>query len=64
MTGGIPEERAAEFWHIIDRAIREFELLPRSGQTSYGFAVGLYPMLDYPTLPPGPDEQDGRSTGK
>jgi DNA-binding transcriptional ArsR family regulator len=48
----IPQERAAEFWQMINEAIREFELLPRAGQTSYGFAVGLYPMFDYPTLPP------------
>jgi DNA-binding transcriptional ArsR family regulator len=54
----IPEERAAEFWQIIDRAIREFERLPRAGQTSYGFAVGLYPMPGYPTLPPRPGEAD------
>ncbi len=27
-----------------------------SDETIYGFAVGLYPMLDYPTLPPRPDD--------
>jgi len=54
----IPEERAAEFWQTIDRAIREFECLPRAVQTSYGFAVGLYPILGYPTLPPRPGEAD------
>ena len=48
----IPEDRAAEFWQIISQAIHEFDRLPRAGQTSYGFAVGLYPMFDYPTLPP------------
>ncbi len=52
----IPEERAAEFWQRIDQAIHEFDRLPRAGQTVYGFAVGLYPMSDYPTLPPGPGE--------
>ena len=54
----IPDERAAEFWQRIDQAIHEFDRLPRSGDTAYGFAVGLYPMLDYPTLPPGPDEEN------
>jgi DNA-binding transcriptional ArsR family regulator len=54
----IPEERAAEFWQLIDRAIHEFDRLPRSGETAYGFAVGLYPMLDYPTLPARPDDED------
>ncbi len=54
----IPEDRAAAFWHRIDQVIHEFDRLPRSGETAYGFAVGLYPMLDYPTLPPRPDEED------
>ena len=54
----IPEERAAEFWQTVNRAIREFERLPRAGQTSYGFVVGLYPMLDYPALPPRSEEAD------
>ena len=48
----IPEERAAEFWQRVDRIIHEFDQLPRSGDTTYGFTVGLYPILDYPTLPP------------
>lgn len=54
----IPEERAAEFWDRIDQAIHEFDRLPRSGDTVYGFAVGLYPMLDYPILPPPSGEED------
>lgn len=54
----IPEERAAEFWKRIDEAIHEFDSLPRSGDTVYGFAVGLYPLPDYPTLPPADDEAD------
>lgn len=53
----IPEERAAEFWGRIDQAIHEFDRLPRSGDTSYGFVVGLYPMRDYPTLPSRDDEE-------
>ena len=48
----IPEEQAAEFWERVDQVIHEFDRLPRSGDTVYGFTVGLYPMPDYPTLPP------------
>jgi DNA-binding transcriptional ArsR family regulator len=53
----IPEERAAEFWREVDRLIHHFDQLPRSGDTTYGFTVGLYPILDYPTLPPAADER-------
>jgi DNA-binding transcriptional ArsR family regulator len=54
----IAEEQAAEFWDRIEQVIHEFDRLPRSGDTAYGFAVGLYPMLDYPTLPPPTGEED------
>jgi DNA-binding transcriptional ArsR family regulator len=54
----IPEERAAEFWKRVDEVIHEFDRLARSGDTVYGFAVGLYPMLDYPTLPQRSAEED------
>jgi hypothetical protein len=30
--------------------VAEFDHLPRSGETVYGFAVGVYPT-DHPTLP-------------
>ena len=53
----IAEEQAAEFWDRIEQVIHEFDRLPRSGDTAYGFAVGLYPMLDYPTLPPRANEE-------
>ncbi|MFG1627435.1 ArsR/SmtB family transcription factor [Kribbella sp. NPDC049227] len=52
----IPEERAAEFWRAVDRLIHSFDKLPRSGDTTYGFTVGLYPIIDYPTLPPPPED--------
>jgi DNA-binding transcriptional ArsR family regulator len=52
----IPDERAAEFWKHVQAAISEFDRLPRSGDVVYGFTVGLYPMPDYPTLPPPVDE--------
>ena len=53
----IPAERAAEFWERVDALAREFAQLPRSGDTVYGFAAGLYPT-DYPTLP-DPDDESG-----
>lgn len=48
----IPEERAAEFWRRVMPIVHEFDTLPRGGTTAYGFTVGLYPIVDYPTLPP------------
>jgi DNA-binding transcriptional ArsR family regulator len=56
----IPAQRAAEFWDRVDALTREFAQLPRSGDTVYGFAAGLYPT-DYPTLPDPDDESDDRS---
>jgi DNA-binding transcriptional ArsR family regulator len=54
----IPEERAAEFWEHVVAVVRDFSQLPRSGDTAYGFAAGLYPT-DYPTLPDPDDEPAG-----
>ncbi len=48
----IPEEQVAEFWRRVANLIQDFDQLPRSGDTTYGLTVGLYPILDYPTLPP------------
>jgi hypothetical protein len=31
--------------------VHEFDGLPRSGNHSYGFVVGIYPIPDYPVLP-------------
>ena len=56
----IPAQRAAEFWHSVDAVVQEFSQLPRSGDTVYGFAAGLYPT-DYPTLPDTDDESVDRS---
>ncbi len=52
----IPPERAAEFWERVLALAREFALLPREGDTVYGFAAGLYPT-DHPILP-GPRRED------
>ncbi len=49
----LPEERAGEFWEQIAALVQEFDQLPRSGDTVYGFAVGIYPT-DGPTLPDPP----------
>jgi DNA-binding transcriptional ArsR family regulator len=56
----IPAQRAADFWERVDALTREFAQLPRSGDTVYGFAAGLYPT-DYPTLPDANDESFDRS---
>ena len=46
----LPEEQAVEFWDRIAALVREFDELPRSGDTVYGLAVGIYPT-DHPRLP-------------
>lgn len=46
----IAPERASEFWRRVEELVDELDLIPRSGDTVYGFAVGLYPT-EYPTLP-------------
>jgi DNA-binding transcriptional ArsR family regulator len=46
----ITEAQASEFWERMAELVTEFDRLPRSGQTMYGFAVGVYPT-DQPTLP-------------
>lgn len=55
----IPPRRAAEFWARVDAVVQEFSQLPRSGDTVYGLAAGLYPT-DYPTLPDPDVESGGR----
>ncbi len=39
----------------------EFAQMPRTGDTVYGFAAGLYPT-DYPTLPDPKDKATDRSS--
>ena len=48
----ISEAQASEFWERMAELVAEFDRLPRSGETMYGFAVGVYPT-DQPTLPEG-----------
>jgi DNA-binding transcriptional ArsR family regulator len=45
----ISEAQASEFWERMAELVAEFDQLPRSGETVYGFAVGVYPA-EYPTL--------------
>lgn len=47
----IPREGASEFWRKAMALVDEFDQLPRSGGTTYGFVLGLYPVPGYPTLP-------------
>jgi hypothetical protein len=47
----------AEFWEQVMALARELAALPRSGDTVYGFAAGLYPT-DFPTLPDPDDEPE------
>lgn len=54
----ISEGRAAAFWDGVVQLIHDFDRLPRSGDTTYGFTVGLYPIPDYPTLPERDDGED------
>ena len=50
----ISEAEASEFWERMVKLVAEFDQLPRTGETVYGFAVGVYPT-DQPTLS-GSDE--------
>jgi DNA-binding transcriptional ArsR family regulator len=53
----ISEAQASEFWQRMAELVAEFDRLPRSGETMYGFAVGVYPT-DQRTLPSS-DDQEG-----
>jgi DNA-binding transcriptional ArsR family regulator len=54
----ISEAQASEFWERMAELVTEFDRLPRSGETMYGFAVGVYPT-DQPTLPDSAGAQPG-----
>ena len=47
----ISEDQASEFWDRMAGLVDEFDHLSRSGETMYGFAIGIYPS-DHPILPP------------
>ena len=46
----ISEDQASQFWDRMAELVDEFDRMPRSGETMYGFAIGIYPT-DHPTLP-------------
>ena len=46
----ISEDQASRFWDRMAELVDEFDRTPRSGETMYGFAIGIYPT-DHPTLP-------------
>jgi DNA-binding transcriptional ArsR family regulator len=46
----ISEAQASGFWERMAELVAEFDQLPRTGDTMYGFAIGVYPT-DQPTLP-------------
>src|SRR5262245_48941019 len=50
----ISEAQASEFWERMAELVTEFDRLPRSGGTVYGFAVGVYPT-EHPILPSSED---------
>lgn len=54
----ISEAQASEFWERMAELVAEFDRLPRSGETVYGFAVGVYPT-DHPALPSGDGSPPG-----
>lgn len=57
----ISEDQAARFWDRLADLVGEFDRMPRSGETMYGLAVGIYPT-DHPILPTAAGTPD--STGR
>jgi hypothetical protein len=54
----IPGERVGAFWDRVVTLSEEFAQLPRSGDTVFGFAAGMYPT-DHPTLPEIDESTEG-----
>ena len=46
----LSEDQASRFWDQMAALVDQFDQMPRSGETMYGFAIGIYPT-DHPTLP-------------
>lgn len=51
----VDEQQKKEFWKRMAALVEEFDALPRQGDQVHGFAVGIYPIADYPQLPPAAD---------
>lgn len=47
----LSEDQVSAFWDRMAAVVEEFDRLPRTGETVYGFAIGVYPT-DHPQLPP------------
>jgi DNA-binding transcriptional ArsR family regulator len=60
----IQADQAEEFWTRIRDLVEEFDRLPRRGATTYGLAVGIYPIDGYPRLPPSAEEQADGVAGR
>lgn len=46
----LSQDQASQFWHRMAELVEEFDRMPRSGDTVYGFAIGVYPT-NHPSLP-------------
>lgn len=46
----ISQDQASQFWERMAELVDAFDRMPRSGDTVYGFAIGIY-TTDHPTLP-------------
>lgn len=46
----ISPDQASQFWDQMAELVDAFDRMPRSGDTMYGFAIGIYPT-DHPILP-------------
>lgn len=47
----IDDAQKEEFWRRMAALVEEFDALPRRGEVVHGFAIGVYPIPDYPQLP-------------
>ena len=47
----ISEQQKKQFWRRMTELVDEFDALPRHGDVVHGFAIGIYPIRDYPQLP-------------
>jgi hypothetical protein len=45
--GRLTEEEAGQFWRRIADLVDEFDRLPRDGDSMYGFAAGIYPVVPW-----------------
>jgi Predicted transcriptional regulator len=51
----IDDKQKKEFWRRMAALVEEFDALPRHGDVVHGFAIGVYPIPDYPQLPRSAD---------